>query len=383
MSKIISRLNAINPEAKIFVLTAPKTGSVDPYNEAVVSIVNKMKASLPVHCIDLRNYKKLYDIASITADANDNHYTASGYEQFAEILRLAMSEYICSHISEFKDVAFIPYDDNGNKTAVLNTEVTGYGSVEIADAANGGLSKLNVYATHTVNLSPTQDAPVSLPVVNTENASVSVGDYVVPLPSAALGCVRYATTDIRNATNDDGTTVLADYIDFEAGEIVKMVGEMVFTGQEAWEATNTSCVYRLDISARFIVPNGEYCVMSTHYKPGRMYNTISDLAIAPYNSRACVVRDDRFQTLEDFKTFLAGSYDSGNPVTIRTRLKKPERIKLSDDEMIAYAKVRTNASPVTITNTLGTTFTVGYVADAKAYIDRMLSAIPATVPLME
>ena len=111
MSAIIRKLNEISPKAKIFVCTCPVTGGVFPqYNQAVRDIVAAYKDTYPVHCLDLFANKDMYSATTLTGDAIGGHYTAIGYEQFAEILSVIMSEYINANIADFQDVAFIEYD---------------------------------------------------------------------------------------------------------------------------------------------------------------------------------------------------------------------------------------------------------------------------------
>lgn len=120
MSKIIRELNAISPKAKIFVNTCPRTGSVDgreyaAYNQAVRNIVEIYKDKYPVHCIDLEAHIDMYttdvlDMNNPNSDYRKGHYTAIGYEMFAENYEIILSDYINSHIKEFQDVPFIEYD---------------------------------------------------------------------------------------------------------------------------------------------------------------------------------------------------------------------------------------------------------------------------------
>lgn len=111
MSAIVRKLNAISPNAKIFIQTCPRNESkFVPYNQAVLDIVEAYRDTYPVHCLDLRNYADLYSAESITKDEIGGHFTAIGYEQFAEILSVAMSDYINENIKNFQDVAFIEYD---------------------------------------------------------------------------------------------------------------------------------------------------------------------------------------------------------------------------------------------------------------------------------
>jgi lysophospholipase L1-like esterase len=112
MSKIIRELHTINEDAIIFVNTCPRTDpDFAPYNKAVRDIVNAYKTTYHAHCVDLYNYKYLYDNASLTGDSLNGHFSAIGYEQFAEIYAYILSDYINSHITDFQSVHKIPYDE--------------------------------------------------------------------------------------------------------------------------------------------------------------------------------------------------------------------------------------------------------------------------------
>lgn len=113
MSKLIRELNSISPNAKIFVNTCPKENdTIALYNEAVRNIVAYYKDVYPIHCIDLYEKRDLYKVNSLISDLVNGHYTAIGYEQFAEIYSYVLSEYINNHVSEFQDVYKIEYDAN-------------------------------------------------------------------------------------------------------------------------------------------------------------------------------------------------------------------------------------------------------------------------------
>lgn len=113
LSKIIRELNAISPLAKIFVNTCPKHGeNYDSYNEAVRTVVSTYAETYPVFLIDLeKDYFDLYQIPSLTMDYTNGHYTAVGYEQFADIYNWILSDYMSKNISSFQNVYKIPYDN--------------------------------------------------------------------------------------------------------------------------------------------------------------------------------------------------------------------------------------------------------------------------------
>ena len=118
ISSIIRALSAISPEAFIFVNTNPNTNYNDlasrnavEYNEALRTIVSAYKQSYNVHLIDLaKDYAYLYTNPSLSGSVVSRHYTATGYEQLAEIYAFVLSDYIGKHIADFNEVAFIDYE---------------------------------------------------------------------------------------------------------------------------------------------------------------------------------------------------------------------------------------------------------------------------------
>ena len=113
LSKIIRDLHSVNTSAKIFVQTIPSDASkYTDYNTAIRTICTAYKDSYNVHLLDLYNYIDLYQDNILTNDMLSNHYTAIGYQQIAENLEYILSDYISNNISDFQDVAFIPYDCN-------------------------------------------------------------------------------------------------------------------------------------------------------------------------------------------------------------------------------------------------------------------------------
>lgn len=110
LAKIVRQLNAISPDAKIFVNTMPEIGgSYDSFNQAIRDVVDAYENTYPVFLIDLVDYWPVYHNSILAGDKSLGHYTALGYEQFAEIYAKILSDYINNHISSFQDVFNISY----------------------------------------------------------------------------------------------------------------------------------------------------------------------------------------------------------------------------------------------------------------------------------
>lgn len=111
MSKIVRELNAISPDAMIFIQTMPNASGLKvSYNEAIRTIVAEYSDMYHVHLLDLDEYSHMYQNSSLKNDSVGGHYTAIGYQQFAEILRVVWSEYINNNISKFQNVHLIEYE---------------------------------------------------------------------------------------------------------------------------------------------------------------------------------------------------------------------------------------------------------------------------------
>lgn len=134
LSKIIRELHTINPDAIIFVNTCPRSdASFTLYNQAVRDIATAYYSTYHTHCVDLYNYRYLYTNISLTGDSLNGHFTASGYEQFAEIYAYILSDYINTHISDFQNVHKIPFDEDQNVTNVYDS-LTNSGEYTISSA---------------------------------------------------------------------------------------------------------------------------------------------------------------------------------------------------------------------------------------------------------
>lgn len=106
--QIIRKMKAISPNAKFFICTDPRSDAIyQPFNDAVKLVANYFDN---VYCLDLLENHALFAAPSFTGDYEGLHYTATGYEQMAEIYYSLICEYINNHPTDFQTVPFIPYD---------------------------------------------------------------------------------------------------------------------------------------------------------------------------------------------------------------------------------------------------------------------------------
>ena len=110
-SKIIRELHSISPKAIIFCQTMPMASGLQlQYNEAIRTIVSEYASTYNTKLLNLNDYDSYYSMTTVAQNASNGHYTAAGYQQLAQILCYAISDYVNTHPKEFYDVNTIPYD---------------------------------------------------------------------------------------------------------------------------------------------------------------------------------------------------------------------------------------------------------------------------------
>lgn len=120
MSKIVTSLAEISPNAVIFLNTCPwdVTGgdSQNPtrqvaHNEAVRNIVEHYKSTYNIHCLDLAGkYADLFEKSEFLRFMEGAHPTVIGHARIVNIMEYCLSDYMHDHSTAFIGVPWIEYD---------------------------------------------------------------------------------------------------------------------------------------------------------------------------------------------------------------------------------------------------------------------------------
>lgn len=119
LSKIITEIATINPDAVIFVNTCAfsEQERVAPYNDAIRNIVNHYKGTYNIHCIDLvSEYGDLYFSTNFTSSFLGAHPTVIGHAKMAKMYEYVLSDYMNSHQAAFNGIAWIDTDSTETET---------------------------------------------------------------------------------------------------------------------------------------------------------------------------------------------------------------------------------------------------------------------------
>lgn len=110
--KILQELNTFNNKAKIFCFGTPH--NYEEYNEAVKNICENCEFVSNAYYIDLSEYQYNYYNSAYPV-INDSirgagHFNAIAYCQMADIIKKAISDYMCDNVNEFLQIEFIGTD---------------------------------------------------------------------------------------------------------------------------------------------------------------------------------------------------------------------------------------------------------------------------------
>lgn len=184
------------------------------------------------------------------------------------------------------------------------------------------------------------------PYKQLQSLIVSTPDGLPGLPVSSGG----------NYTDESGQQWISDEIDFKRGKYVKRVIEGIFDGKENWmqdgytngeglsyyfyriPGTNVSYLEKGICShARWRLKSGK-----DEWRRGFYVNA---------GNKSFEVQTD--MTLDEWKSYLSGMAESGNPIKVVLRLDPPIETDLTPEQITAYQSLHTNYPTTTVMNDEG------------------------------
>ena len=170
-------------------------------------------------------------------------------------------------------------------------------------------------------------------------------------------------------------------------KIVQRGKTLVFDGTENWLITGYSVFYLTSITD-YKISNGNIC-LCTHYTSTENVGASSSVQdkkscfINTHRSYRFYIKDTSFETVEEFKTFLAQQYANGTPVTLEYELETPIEIPFTEAQRTAKAQIDKLYSYKGTTHiTSNANLDVTYRKDPNIR-DTRLDALEARVALLE
>ena len=241
-------------------------------------------------------------------------------------------------------------------------------SILLDDAIDQFLVGLRIFGKTTQDGTPTPDAPVDL--VSVENPAVTVNDQMMLVPYTLHGI---PVTSGGNHTDANGQQWICDEVDFCRSVYVQRIFKSVLDGsndEQWWEGTNhAGFAITIDNMSVGWRQNG-FCDSfqvngpNSNSADAGIWFGVNNNAMYLHNAHTIV------QGLDSWRSWL-----SKNPMTILYILATPIETSLSEEELAAYAALRTYRGNTAVSNDASAHMEIEYVMDAKKYIDSVISGI--------
>lgn len=123
----------------------------------------------------------------------------------------------------------------------------------------------------------------------------------------------------------------ADVIDFNRGVVERKICKLIFTGDENIKSGHLS-VNLFEFNMTGYLRELTVTSLSSHYQAQENvtgYSVVRDMCCSFYANPIALhfsllyIRDSRFRTIADFKSYLTQQYDAGTPVTVYYALAEP------------------------------------------------------------
>ena len=173
-----------------------------------------------------------------------------------------------------------------------------------------------------------------------------------------------------NYVDADGQRWVCDEIDFAKGVYVKRIQKDVFDGTESWSYYNSGNNPCFTTTTQ---PATRNAAMSSHFKHSNYPYTLSSEKTGFFgwdSSNKYLYFSSAEASVANWKAWLAT-----NHVTVIYELATPIETPLSEEELAAYAALRTYRENTTVSNDAGAWMDIEYVMDAKKYIDDMIHPV--------
>ena len=259
--------------------------------------------------------------------------------------------------------------------------------IAMADGDNG-TSRILLSKSATgdgVTIKPS-DCQIELGAVATGYEPCTDQSVVISTPDGLAG-IPVATGG--NYTDSDGQQWICDEVDLSRGVYIQRIDTLNLSTLSTWIRgtgngwANASAFYVSNALPKAVVVEGYdtkaniICNRLLVEAPGNIAGKIVD-RVGQGMGASLYVSIEGIEAAADLKTYFAE-----NNTVVQYALATPIETALTEEEIAAFATLRTSKPNNTIYNDVGAYAAAAYVADTKRYIDRNTSAGGSTVTIGE
>lgn len=191
--------------------------------------------------------------------------------------------------------------------------------------------------------------------------------------STPNGLPGIPVTSDGNYTDENGQQWICDEVDFDRGTYVRRIAQYTFTGAEYFqETTYANWISLSSIGLSLGKIKAACCNWFTFSVSNINTEQTQDMFDFFYSTSDWVTpqqirfSNSRFTTAEEFMTALRDAYAAGNPMRCLLILENATEVRLTEDELSAYAAMHTNYPNTTIVNDGGADMEVKYATPYTA-----------------
>lgn len=239
-------------------------------------------------------------------------------------------------------------------------------SIHLDDAIDQFVVGLRVFGKTTQDGTPTPESPVEMESV--ENPTVNVNDQTLLVPYTLHGI---PVTAGGNYTDENGQHWICDEINFASGKYVQKIVSMSLPVEymnnfEEYPGWNNAGIKRFVPDVGGTLNNVGCTAMCNIYS-----NANTAISVNTTRTNDILFIDGSGLTQSEWKAQYPNLV-----IELLISIPTPIETPLSEEEIAAFATLRTSRGSTTVSNDASAHMEIEYVMDAKKYIDSMLS--PAT-----
>ena len=182
--------------------------------------------------------------------------------------------------------------------------------------------------------------------------------------------IPVTNASLANYTDDNGQGWVSDGVDMERGVYVQRIKKEVYNGTESWVKYGEK-QYGIPVAQIGVLKNS--ACLCTHFIRG------TNAENSFFVGGSGVAFNTEFNTINEFKAWLAEQYANDTPVTTYYILSTPIETQLTADEIAAYKALHSNYPNTAVLNNNGAGMKLKYVADTKLYIDNKFADLVAQI----
>ena len=263
--------------------------------------------------------------------------------------------------------------------------------ISLTDASNQALQSLRIFGKSTQGGTPTPEMPVEIVNVGFGGSieakvlgEVATG-YQSMVISTPDGLAGIPVASGGNYTDSDGQEWICDEVDLGRGVYVQRIARIDLSTLSAWtRGTGNGWANASAFYASNAIPSA-VSVEDYHTKANLLCNrllvdTAGNIAGRSVNrvgqalNASVYVSIDGIETAEELMAYL-----DENKTIVQYMLATAIETKLTEEEIAAFAALRTYKPSTTVYNDVGAYMAAEYVADTKTYIDRRSGGVSGGV----